>query len=139
VITLPIHPLAGQSVAVEGLKRQSGRQYVRVRHPDGSTVCIPIDWTDRWPARRVPEVDEQGALLDAQGLRQAALVVADWQSRVRQKVDTDREGTTLAAGGANRPRPGVGEALGGNPRAGSGNLGASGSTGARRVGHRGEK
>jgi hypothetical protein len=139
VITLPVHPLAGQSVVVEGLKRQSGRQYVRVRHPDGSVLAVPVDWTDRWPQRCVPEVGTRRALLDPRRLQRAARVVADWQSRVGEKIDACNKGVTLAAGGADRRAPRMGATLGDDPGSSSGSMGAPGSTGARGIGHRGGK
>ncbi len=139
MITLPIHPLAGQTVAVDGLKRQGGRQYVRVRHPDGGVIAVPIDWTDRWPQGCVPEVGTRRALLDPKRLQRAAQMVADWRSRVGEKVDARDRGMTLAVGGSDWSAPAVGTALGDDPGSRSGSMGAPGSTGGRRIGHRGGK
>lgn len=137
MITLPIHALAGHSVVVEGLKRQGGQQYVRVRHPDGGVLAVPVDWTDRRPQRCVPEVGTRRVLLDPRRLQRAALLVADWQSRVGEEVDGCNKGVTLAAGGADRPASRMGATLGDDPGSSSRGMGAPGSTGARRVGHRG--
>ena len=133
VVTLPIHPLAGQVVNVEGFKRQSGRQYVLVRHPDGSRVGLPLDWTDRWPRRLVGDVSGRQVLLDPAGLKRAALAVADWRSRASQKFDLVGDDMIPSGGGTDRPESRMDTALDGDSGAGSGCLGASGATGIRSI------
>lgn len=131
-ITLPIHPLIGRELAVERLKRQGGRQYVMVEHPDGSRVGVPLDWTDRWPSAR----GESAARLDAQGLKQAGAAVADWRGRLCEKLDEGDRRMTLARGGSDGGVP-VASALKREASQGVGSLGALGSSSARRSRHRG--
>lgn len=137
IITLPIHPLVGQAVVVEGMKRQAGRQYVQIRHPDGSKLGLPLDWTDRWPAQEMPELEGRRPLLAPDGLQRVALIVAAARQRVSQKLDSDREGTTLTRGGGEGPESRLEPAFAADPRAGSGCLGASGAQGPRRGSRRG--
>src|SRR5262249_36788237 len=47
IVTPPIHPLVGQEVVVEKLKRERDQLYVVIRHPSGSPRMLPLDWTDR--------------------------------------------------------------------------------------------
>jgi hypothetical protein len=131
-ITLPIHPLVGRELTVERLKRQSGRQYVMVEHPDGSRVGVPLDWTDRWPSTR----GESAARLDAQGLEQASVAIADWKGRLCEKLDEGDRSMTLARGGSDGRVP-VASALRREASPGFGSLGALGSSSARRNRHRG--
>jgi len=47
VVTLPVHPLVGQSVAVhQRVRAQDGRLYVDIRHPDDRCMRLPVEWTD---------------------------------------------------------------------------------------------
>lgn len=131
VITLPIHPLAGQCVPVDGLKKQSGRQYVLVRHPDGSKVGLPLDWTDRWPQRSVPGIDGRQPLLVAEGLQSVALAVEDLKDRIGQKFETHRNCMITSAGATERPRSRMDISIGGDSRTSSGCLGTSGASGIR--------
>ena len=91
-ITLPIHPLVGRELTVERLKRQSGRQYVMVEHPDGSRVGIPLDWTDRWPS--VQRTDETDAWLNFGGDPYRRIDPRCWSTAARL-VDMDRAGIAV--------------------------------------------
>ena len=49
-MTYPFHPLAGQSLEILYSKRRGGGRVFVCDAGDGSSVTLPVEWTDRGPA-----------------------------------------------------------------------------------------
>jgi hypothetical protein len=49
-VTYPFHPLAGRSLEILYSKRRGGGRVFVCDAGDGSSVTLPIEWTDRGPA-----------------------------------------------------------------------------------------
>ena len=50
LVTYPFHPLAGRSLEILYSKRRGGGRVFVCDAGDGSSVTLPIEWTDRGPA-----------------------------------------------------------------------------------------
>ena len=49
-ITAPHHPLQGQCLQVVEYTQRDGERQIVVRLPNGQTQCIPLRWTEPFPA-----------------------------------------------------------------------------------------
>src|SRR5204862_2845901 len=75
-ITHPHHPLCGQQVAIVRLRRGASPDLI-VRLPDGNHAAIAMSLTDYGGAsEQQPATSAAPALLDLEGLRQAAALIA---------------------------------------------------------------
>lgn len=77
-MTLPIHPLLGQSLqVVRAVRRPDGQGFVDVEHPAGGTLRLPDGWTDRGrPSPAAVTVAGRAPRATAEGLLKVARVVA---------------------------------------------------------------
>jgi hypothetical protein len=95
-ITMAIHPLAGRALPLVGLDRDRlGRRFVRVAHPWGCVLRLPVEWTDRVDPGRVPRIRGRAVRLLLRGLLQVAGLIEE----LRQRVAPPNAGTKLAADG----------------------------------------
>lgn len=63
---MPIHPLCGQSLpVVQAYRDRSGHCFVHVKHPDGSVLRLPVEWTDRVGPWTAVQVEEKFPKVDA--------------------------------------------------------------------------
>jgi hypothetical protein len=80
-VTHPHHPLCGQQVAVIRLRRGANPDLI-VRLPDGSHAAIAMSLTD-YAGASAPLPPAAPALLDLEGLRQAAALIAQLRQEGR--------------------------------------------------------
>ncbi len=92
-VTLPIHPLRGQRLAVlRQSQDRDGQRRFDVAHPLGGTIRMPQDWTDR--ALRPATPPQPPLLAQAPALLRLAQAVAAARS---QALDVTRyQGKTAA-------------------------------------------
>jgi hypothetical protein len=82
-VTHPHHPLCGQQVAVVRLRRGANPDLI-VRLPDGNHAAIAMSLTDYGGAAAAPAASSAApALLDLEGLRQAAGLIAQLRQQGR--------------------------------------------------------
>ena len=81
-ITHPHHPLCGQQVTVLRLRRGANPDLV-VRLPDGNHAAIAMSLTDYGGASAPPANSAAPALLDLEGLRLAAALIAQLRQQGR--------------------------------------------------------
>jgi hypothetical protein len=77
-ITHPHHPLSGQKVALIRLRRGSNPDLI-VRLPDGTHAAIAIGLTDYGRASGEPAEPLSSSLLDLEGLRELARLIAQFR------------------------------------------------------------
>jgi hypothetical protein len=76
-VTLAIHPLVGKKLRVAATVRDLGLlRYVNVECPDGRTLRLPLEWTDRAEPRAAPLCDGREVRLSARGLLELSRAVA---------------------------------------------------------------
>jgi hypothetical protein len=51
LVTHPFHPLFDQRLSVEGEERPNGRLRFRCIGPAGTTVVVPVEWTEHSGAK----------------------------------------------------------------------------------------
>jgi len=74
-VTLPIHPLRGESLPVlRAVRDRKGRSFVEAQHPDGWTLRLPVEWTDRAHPSQVVTVAGRAARATADDLLQLVRV-----------------------------------------------------------------
>src|SRR5262249_12095921 len=91
-----------------------GRRFAIVEHPDGGTLRLPLEWTDRGPAWVSPHVNGRPVRLAVGGLLKlaGALDVALGRTLAGQTAGAEgsrEEGARASADGARNARGGVGE------------------------------
>jgi hypothetical protein len=91
-VTLPVHPLAGQPLAVVRWVNRRGTRYVELEHPQGWSIRVPVSWTDRGAPAVVSGLPGRPAALDVAGLRNLA-------AYVRGELDGSYDRATLTPGG----------------------------------------
>jgi hypothetical protein len=75
-ITLPGHPLRGRPLPlVRLLRARHSEGHADVEHPDGGSLRIPIEWTDRSVPSVVPQLHGRDVCLSVTGLQQLAAAV----------------------------------------------------------------
>jgi hypothetical protein len=74
IITLPIHPLVGAELVLVRVERWigAGRRFALVEHPEGGTLRLPLEWTDRGPRWVSPCVNGRPVRLAIGGLLKLA-------------------------------------------------------------------
>jgi hypothetical protein len=112
-ITLPVHPLAGQQLAVVRHVRSvdGQRRYVDAEHPRGWTIRLPVEWTDRGSPQAPPRIGKREIRIGASGLLKLAAAV---EVALGEKLDLISQSEQMArytdAGSEGQPRSVVGAA-----------------------------
>jgi hypothetical protein len=94
-VTMPIHPLCGETLEViRWVRFPDGRRYVDVQHPhDGRVIRLPLAFTDRAPSLVAPSDGKKTTLFSAGGLQRlaAAIEAAKGRHQEGRKVDIGEE------------------------------------------------
>ena len=93
MVTLPVHPLVGQTLPVRcRVRSQDGRRYFDVEAPDGRCLRLPADWTDQGSPRVAASMSCQA---DMAALRELRTAVDALLWNIREDVlDTARGSST---------------------------------------------
>jgi len=84
-ITLPVHPLVGQSLPlVREVYDRDRRRFLDVEHPRGWILRVPAEWTDRGPPSVGPSAPIRGSV---RGLR----CLADQVAAATRSLDAARD------------------------------------------------
>ncbi len=75
-VTHPYHPLLGQKLELVRVMRRANSKLL-VRHPDGRSFRMPIDWTDFKASQVQPPQAPVAQLLDISGLLRVAGIVGN--------------------------------------------------------------
>ncbi|WP_373372238.1 hypothetical protein [Sorangium atrum] len=95
-----MHPLKGQRLpVVSSVRGQDGRRYVDAEHPQGWTIRLPIEWTDRAGPGVTPRWHGREVRLDARGLLELARAVRTALDLHREEPNTQ----TVASAKASQP------------------------------------
>ncbi len=74
---MPVHPFVGRRLPVVRWLKQRGVRYVDLESPQGTTVRVPVEWTDHGAPIVVGAIRGRAAKLDVGGLRR----LAEWVGR----------------------------------------------------------
>jgi hypothetical protein len=94
----PHHPLRGQRCAVVRVRRGSQPDVI-LRLPDGSRAAIALSWTDYDNGAPPEQPSAELPLLDLNGLRQAAQLIAHLrqEGRLRKRAKASRRPSSSAS------------------------------------------
>jgi hypothetical protein len=103
-ITMPIHPHVGRPLAVVRWLVQRGVRYVDLESPQGSTLRVPVEWTDHGAPMVVAAIRGRAAKLDLGGLRRLAEWVGEKLDRADESALTVEQDEAIDAAPAQRRR-----------------------------------